>query len=333
MRRLILTLLTVGAAATPAMAQKTTLKFAVFTPEKERTFQQVMKPFAERAMADAKGALDIKLYPNGALGRHPGRQLKMVQDGVADIAWIIPAYTPGRFPDNAVFELPNIIQTSKEGSIAAWRMLQKGMLRGYEKYTVIGLFTTSPYTIHMGEKVTSMADLKGKKIRAVGPAMVSSIKAIGAAPEAMPFTKIVESISRGVINGTTAHPIALHDFGVAKVAQHHYFGRLGTINLAIVMNRKKYDGLPAAAKAAIDKYRGEALSVAFGDMSDKRNAELKKIWAKDPKHTVVEPSAADAKKWDEALSPVVRAWVKNHPNGDKLLGALRAELASIRSGK
>ena len=160
--------------------------------------------------------------------------------------------------------------------MAAWRLLKKGMLRGYDKYYVIALFTTAPYTIHTRNKIGGMADLKGLKIRAVGPAMVSSIKAIGAAPEAMPFTKIVEALSRGVIDGTTAHPIALHDFGVAKVAKHHYFGRLGTVNLAIVMNKKKYDRLPAAAKAAIDKYRGEALSVAFGDISDSRNAELKR---------------------------------------------------------
>ena len=333
MRRVILALPLVAATVLPASAQQTTIKFAVFTPERERTFQVVMKPFAQQVMAASKGTLKIKLYPNGALGRHPGRQLKMVQDGVADIGWIIPAYTPGRFPDNSVFELPNIIRNSKEGSVAAWRLLKKGMLRGYDKYYVIALFTTAPYTIHMREKVGSMADLKGRKIRAVGPAMVSSIKAIGAAPEAMPFTKIVEAISRGVINGTTAHPIALHDFGVAKVAKHHYFGQLGTVNLAIVMNKKKFNSLPAAAKAAIEKYRGEAMSVAFGDMSDSRNAELKKIWAKDGQRSVVDPSAADAKKWDAALAPVVKAWVKKHPNGAKLLAALKAELAAIRAGK
>ncbi len=333
MRRLILALPLMAVMAVPAAAQKSTIKFAVFTPERERTFQVVMKPFAQRVMAASKGTLTIKLYPNGALGRHPGRQLKMVQDGVADIGWIIPAYTPGRFPDNSVFELPNIIRNSREGSIAAWRLLQKGMLRGYSKYYVIALFTTSPYTIHMGKKISSMADLKGKKIRAVGPAMVSSIKAIGAAPEAMPFTKIVESISRGVIDGTTAHPIALHDFGVAKVAKHHFFARLGTINLAIVMNKKKFNSLPAAAKAAIEKYRGEALSAAFGDMSDKRNAELKGIWKKDSKRTVVDPSPSDQKKWDAALAPIAAAWAKKHPNGAKLLAALKSELAAIRAGK
>ena len=118
MRRALLVLPVLAATALPAAAQKTTLKFAVSRPSASARSQVVMKPFAEQVMAASKGTLDIKLYPNGALGRHPGRQLKMVQDGVADIAWIIPAYTPGRFPDNSVFELPNIIRNSKE---ARWR--------------------------------------------------------------------------------------------------------------------------------------------------------------------------------------------------------------------
>lgn len=322
-----------AAALGQAAAEKTTLKFAVFTPEKEMTFQVVMKPWAERVMKDAKGTLQVQLFPNGALGRHPGKQLKMVQDGVADIAWVIPAYTPGRFPDNSVFELPALIDTSKEGSVAAWRLYKKGLLRGYEDYYVIGLFTTSPYTIHTKEKLTSMAQLQGKKIRAVGPAMVASIKALGAAPEPMPFTKIVEAISRGRIDGTTAHPIALFDFGVSKVTSSHYFGTLGTVNLAIMMNRKKYEALPAAAKAAIDKHSGEALSVAFGNMSDNRNAELQKMWAKENKRTVTVPSAAEKAKWDAALAPVIGDWEGKHPKGKALLTALKAELANIRAGK
>ena len=166
---------------TPAVAQKkTVLKFAIFTPSKEMTFLKVMRPFAQRVMADSQGTLEIKLFPNGGLGRHPAKQLKMVQDGVADIAWVIPAYTPGRFVDNAVFELPNIIQTSTEGSVAAWRMLQKGMLRGYGGFHMIALFTSGPYTFHTNFKVTKPGDLLGKKIRAVGPNMVASVKAIGA---------------------------------------------------------------------------------------------------------------------------------------------------------
>src|SRR5688572_1681445 len=71
------------------------LKFAIFTPENEMTNQVVFKPWAERVTKDSGGALEIQSFPNGALGRNPGLQAKLLQDGVADIAFVIPSYTPG----------------------------------------------------------------------------------------------------------------------------------------------------------------------------------------------------------------------------------------------
>ena len=111
--------------ASGAQAQEK-LKFAVFTPDAEMTHQIVMKPWAEKVNRDSGGTLDIQTFPNGALGRNPGLQTKMLQDGVADIAWVIPSYTPGVYLDDDVFELPNVIQNSVEGSVAAWRLLQEG---------------------------------------------------------------------------------------------------------------------------------------------------------------------------------------------------------------
>lgn len=309
------------------------LKFAVFTPDAELTHQIVMKPWAARVNKDAGGAVQIDTFPNGALGRNPGLQTKMLNDGIADIAWVIPSYTPGVYLDDDVFELPNIIQNSVEGSVAAWRLLQKGMLRGYDQYYMIGLFTSSPYTFHTNYKVTKGADLKGKKIRGVGAISTESIKALGAVPEGMPFTQLVEAISRGVIDGTTGHPIAVFDFGVHRVTTSHYLGRIGSVTLGIFMSKKKFDSLPAPAKAAIEKHRGESLSRAFGKMSEDRNAELIGEWKKDSKRTVTEPDKADAAAWDKMLSPVVAAWEAKDARNKALLAALRQELANVRAGK
>jgi TRAP-type C4-dicarboxylate transport system substrate-binding protein len=321
-----LAVLTAGAAA------QEKLKFAVFTPDSEMTHQIVMKPWAARVNADSAGTLQVETFPNGALGRNPGLQTKMLQDGVADIAWVIPSYTPGVYLDDDVFELPNIIQDSTEGSVAAWRLLQKGMLRGYDQYYMIGLFTTSPYTFHTNYKATKAEDLKGKKIRGVGAISTASIKALGAVPEGMPFTQLVEAISRGVIDGTTGHPIAIYDFGVVRVANNHFLGKIGTVTLGIFMNKKKFESLPAPAKAAIEKHRGEALSRAFGKMSEDRNAELIAEWKKDPKRTVTEPGKEAVAAWDKALAQVVSEWEARDPRNKALLAELRAQLAKIRAG-
>ena len=123
----------------------------------------------EKVNKESGGTLEIQTFPNGALGRNPGLQTKMLQDGVADIAWVIPSYTPGVYLDDDVFELPNVIQNSTEGSVAAWRLLQKGMLRGYEQYYMIGLFAiVALHVPHQLSRCRKPEDLQGKKIRAVG---------------------------------------------------------------------------------------------------------------------------------------------------------------------
>jgi TRAP-type C4-dicarboxylate transport system substrate-binding protein len=306
------------------------LKFAVFTPDAEMTHQVVMKPWVERVNKDSNGTLEIQTFPNGALGRNPGLQTKMLQDGVADIAWVIPSYTPGVYLDDDVFELPNVIQDSTEGSLAAWRLLQKSILRGYEQYYMIALFTSSPYTFHTNYPVKKADDLKGKKIRVVGTVSTDAIRALGAVPEGMPVTQIVEAMSRGVIDGTTGHPIAISDFGISRVASSHYLGKIGTVTLGIFMNKAKFESLPAAAKAAIEKHRGEALSRAFGKMSEDRNSELIGEWKKDPKRSVTEPSKEQSAAWDKALEPMLVGWEAKDARNKALAAALRQDLASGR---
>jgi TRAP-type C4-dicarboxylate transport system substrate-binding protein len=317
--------------ASSAQAQ-VKLKFAVFTPDAEMTHQVIMKPWAEKVNKESGGTLDIQTFANGALGRNPGLQTKMIQDGVADIAWVIPSYTPGVYLDDDVFELPNIIQNSVEGSVAAWRMLQKGMLRGYDQYYMIGLFVSSPYTFHTNFPVRKAEDLKGKKIRVVGSLSTEAVKAIGAVPEGMPFTQIVEAISRGVIDGTTGHPIAVSDFGISRVANNHFLGKIGTVTLGIFMSKSKFESLPPQAKAAIENNRGEALSRAFGKMSEDRNAELIAEWKKDPKRLVTEPNAEQNAAWDKMLAPVVSGWEAKDARNKNLADTMRKELVAARAG-
>jgi TRAP-type C4-dicarboxylate transport system substrate-binding protein len=334
MHKALLTAASIAAlsVASSAGAQEK-LKFAVFTPEAEMTYQVVMKPWAERVNKDSGGTLDIQTFPNGALGRNPALQSKMLQDGVADIAWVIPSYTPGVYLDDDVFELPNIIQNSIEGSLASWHLLQAGKLRGYDQYYMIGLFTTSPYTFHTNFPVRKAEDLRGKKIRAVGTVSTEAVKALGAVPEGMPFPQLPEAISRGVIDGTTGHPIAVYDFGVSRVTNSHFLGKIGTVTLGIFMNKARFEKLPAPARAAIEKHRGEALSRAFGKMSEDRNDELIAEWQKDPKRIVTVRTPDQTAEWDKILEPVVAGWEAKDARNKALLSTMRQDLATTRASR
>ena len=82
-----------------AEAQQIKLKFSSFEPPTAALTARVMTPWAAEVSKASGGNLQIDMYPGGILGRNPLTQLKLVQDGVADIAWIVLAYTPGRFDD------------------------------------------------------------------------------------------------------------------------------------------------------------------------------------------------------------------------------------------
>mgnify|MGYP000960663738 CR=1 FL=1 len=239
-----------GASAL-AQAQATKLKFAVFSPDGERLYNTVMKPFVESVNKASNGTVEIELYPNGALGRAPRDQAQMVLDGVADIGFIVPPFTPGRFPDSEVLELPGLFEDLAEGTRVYTRLVEKNLLRDYGDYVPIAMWSTPPFSLHANQPIAAIRDLKGKKVRGSGVIQIESLKSLGAVPLGMPPTEVPEALSRRTIDASTSQPAVLFDFGLDRVTSHHYFIRLGTVPLAVVMNRKKFDSLAAAGQQAI----------------------------------------------------------------------------------
>ena len=329
----IATLVMMLGLAPAAQAQVQKFKFSVFTPDKEQTFITTMKPFAEAVNKESGGTCEIDLFPNGALGRSPVQQAQMVLDGVADIAWVIASYTPGRFQENEVLELPGLFTNLVEGTQVFTRLVTSGQLKGYDDFFPIGLFATAPYSIHTRFPVTSAADLKGKKIRTAGAIEGAAIKALGAVPVGLPVTEIAEAVGRGTIDGTSSHPSPLFDFGIDRVTNNHFFTRLGIVPLAILMNRKKFEGAPKQCQDAIRKYSGACTAARFNEGIGSYNDSLVKKLQADPKRKVVMPSAAEIDAMSKTMKPVVDEWLAKSPRNQELYKMVEAELVKVRAGR
>ncbi|HWE15964.1 MAG TPA: TRAP transporter substrate-binding protein [Hyphomicrobiaceae bacterium] len=317
-----------------APAQEVTLKLSAFIPPQAPTFAQVIKPWAEAVNAEGKGVIKIDTFPGGVLGGNPGLQPKMVVDGIADIALVIPAYSPGRFPDNDVMELPSMAQNSTESSIAIYRLYQRQLLRGYEDFYVVMLGTTNPYAIHTRRPVKTFADVKGMKLRAGGPVASASLRALGVAPVGMPITQVAENVSRGLLDGTGGDWDVMYSFRIIETANHHYMASvLGTVPVAILMSRKVYEALPEKARSIINKHSGEPMSRRFGAVHDgiQKAKHAETVAAAD--HTMVFPPAAELAQLEKILASVTESWEKDHPNGRVLAAALKEELAKVRAGQ
>ncbi|OGA43527.1 MAG: hypothetical protein A3G25_19385 [Betaproteobacteria bacterium RIFCSPLOWO2_12_FULL_63_13] len=325
--------LVIAAAAlinAPMANAQVTLKLAFFGTGKDPTYSDVIAPWIDEVNKKGQGIIKIDGFPGGALGRNPRLQVKLIDDGVVDMAWVVPAYTPGRFPDNDVMELPGVFNDVRESSLVFHRLHAKGLLRGYDNYYAVLLSTTHPYSIHTVEPVNKIADLKGMKLRAGGPVAGASMRALGVVPVGMPVTAIAENISKGILQGTAAEWNVMYAFRIIDVAKNHFMARLGTVPLSVLFNKKRFDALPQQAKDIIRSTSGEILTKKFGDVhfaiQGKRTETTKKTAA----HKIIIPSPEVQKNWDATLKPVVDNWVKTHPKGTTLYNAVLAELKAIR---
>jgi TRAP-type C4-dicarboxylate transport system substrate-binding protein len=135
-----------------AGSAQTTLKFGAFVQEKGVSGRYVLTPFSRAVTDYSKGEARVEIFYEGKLGGTPFEQYQMIVDGRADIGYVPDLYAPDRFPDNSIFQLPNLLSSAREGSIAMWRMYEQGHLRGFEDVKVVGLYMTDPFSCIFGRR-------------------------------------------------------------------------------------------------------------------------------------------------------------------------------------
>jgi TRAP-type C4-dicarboxylate transport system substrate-binding protein len=316
-----------------AQAQTQKLKFSSFEPPTAALTSRVMAPWAEEVSKSSRGQLQIDMYAGGALGKNPLQQLKLVQDGVADIAWIIPGYTPGRFEDTDVVALPFATENATEASVALWRMFARGELGGFDDLKVLALAATPPVKIHATVPIRGVGDVKGKKVRATGDVLVRAVERLGGVPVTLGGGQVAEALSRGVVDVTLNNWGFVADFKVNEVASHHLSVPMGNVAVMIAMRKSSFDQLPADARTAIEKSSGEVLSQKLGREFDRIESEYAERVAKSGKNSVVEPTAAEREAWKSAVEPVIVDWRKARTKNEELLRSFTSELGKVRSNQ
>jgi TRAP-type C4-dicarboxylate transport system substrate-binding protein len=333
------TLATLGALATLALpalrtraAEPARLKFSSFEPPQANITANVLAPFAREAAAASGGTLQIDLYAGGTLGRNPTQQLKLVGDGIADIAWVVLPYTPGRFDDTEVVGLPFVTQHASEASLALHRLHTAGALVGFEGLKMLALAATPPVVIHANKPVHLPADLKGRRVRVSGEHLTRVIEALGGAPVQLGGGQIAEALSRGVVDMTLNNWGFVGDFKVNEVSSQHLDVPLGAVAVGVVMRQDRYDALPREARAALDRFGGEALARRLGAAFDRQEKEVRERVGRSGRNQVIAPSAAERAEWQRTIEPVNLAWRHARPRNERTWQAFAAQLERVRAG-
>jgi len=315
-----------------ATAEPILLKFSYYSSDREVIYLSAVKPFIDSVNAAANGLIEIDPFTSGSLGKSYAGQAKLVLDGVADFAFANPGLTPERFPDDTVMELPGLFRDVREASIVYTRLVASGALRGYDDFFVVGAIAGGPQSLHTRTPISSLADLRGKKIRASNRTEGLVLDALGMSAAVLPINATADAISRGDIDGATVPPSMLVNFGISRVTSYHYFLHLGFAPLVVLMNKKKFDSLPKAAQDIIRKFSGDGFAARFAETfvadDDRVMGQLKS----DPKRTVIFPSSRDFDTAQAVFQSVIDEWAAKSPHNRQLLTIVETEIAKLRSG-
>ena len=314
-----------------AVAEPIKLKLSYFTSDTEVIYRSAVRPFVDSVNAAGNGVLEINVYASGALGNSYAGQMQLVLDNVADIAFVNPALTPEEFPDDGVLELPGLFRDVREASLVYTHLVASGVLRGYDDFIVIGALAGGPQNINMRMPISSLRDLQGKKVRAANRTEVASLEALGMSATIIPINQTAEAIGRGTVDGATGPAAIMSNFGIARVTSCRYLIRMGFPPLALLMNKNKFDSLPAADQDIIRKFSGEWLAARYAEAFEAANELVTQQFESDSRRTTVLPSQADLDGAQAVFDVQIKDWQARNPRNIELLGAVETELGKLRS--
>ncbi len=322
--------LAVGAAlsASTAAAETVTLRMANWLPPVHHLYKSMEEWIAEVDKASG-GTLKINL-DKAPLAKPPG-QYDLAKNGVADLAYHVLAYTPGRFTIARGSELPFLSPSAEVGSAALWDWYMRNVgTKEFDDIKLVTLWIHGPGLVHTKKEITTLEDLVGVKLR-VGGGGVAMSKALGAVPVAMSATKAHESLQRGTTDGALFPWEAIFGFKLTKLVKYHLEipGGLYATPFALIMNKAKYESLSAEHRAVIDNVGGAFGAAFVGKRWDEADDKGRGV-ARDNGNVIQTIADAELERWRDKISFMNGDWIKKANDagydGKALLSDLRATM-------
>jgi TRAP-type C4-dicarboxylate transport system substrate-binding protein len=229
------------------------LKLSHFAPASHNHHLNVIVPWAQEVKRRTGGRVEITVFPSASLCK-PTLQYECARGGIADIAWGVPGWTPNRFPMTSVIELPFMHRTAATGSQMLADLWARYLSREYDDIHVLAMNVHPAGHIHTSTRlIRTLEDFRGMKIRTPTAVVGDMFDMLGAIKVGMPATQIYEAMSQRTVDGFGMPFEALPPFRLHEVSRYHTEIGMYTTAFALMMNKPKYDSLPADIRAVLDE--------------------------------------------------------------------------------
>jgi len=324
--------LTLASLSGAAQAADVTIRIGHLSPEDpfeshSGTRTAVFKSLVETASG---GAIEVKLFPNGQLGKD-NEVIQQVRDGIVESCISSSGGVAQHYPLTGVFDIPfafpNIAVATKV--IDKDSSFGKKFVADLESKTglkVAGLIDSGGFFAFTNSKrpIKTVDDMKGLKIRTMTlPTHMAMVDSIGGQATPLPWAEVYTSLQTGVADGQM-NPVPIIAFAKFDEVQKY----LSITNHVITpyfwfFNKGFYDGLSAEHKSIVDwaSFVATDAGRAMSRVIEASERGLPKLAAKMEVNAV---SPAEQAKFAAAAQPAVRKLIaeKYGAEGTEMLNAM-----------
>jgi tripartite ATP-independent transporter DctP family solute receptor len=248
-------------AAGSAQAQEKLRIAGNFAPDHSSSI--AMQQFKKDVEAASKGGLVIEVFDNMQLGG-AAENVSQTRSGTIHMTWVGMAFLSRTVPELEAVSLPFMfpnrqiaykVMDGAVGDLIESKMADKG-------FVSLGFMELGARQVTNSVRpIKTMADLKGMKIRMQpNETHLATFRALGANPLAMDIKEVYSAMEQKVIDGHE-NPYALILTSRFNEVQKHLSNTAHFFDfIAVVANKKKFDGLSAEHKKIVQTAMTNAIA-------------------------------------------------------------------------
>jgi TRAP-type C4-dicarboxylate transport system substrate-binding protein len=247
-----------------AQAQTTKLRVAGNFVAAGLLQQHKEQPFFENFSKSTGLPIEIDYKPMDVVGVKDVDGLRVIKSGLFDVVALRLAQASR---DDPTLLGPDIVGLSTDYDTArkvwdSWRGPLDQRLQERHGAKLLAAYPFGPQILFCKGAFTSLADMKGKKVRVSDQVLAKFIEKIGGIPVTLAFGETQQSLERGVTDCAITGPSSANSAGWPEVTTHVMPIGFQVHHVAFAINLAKWKALPADQQvkvaAAFSKFEADA---------------------------------------------------------------------------
>ena len=321
-------------ALTAAEAKE--LRYNLFVPANTIEAKE-LDAFFKEVKEKTGGSLTGKVFPGGQLLTGPA-SLKGVGDGVADVGFVAPQFSPGELPhtntmpDMVAFTVDPMATMSAANEVIMTQCPECTKEWADRNLVFLGGHTGTPWELMCTKPAATVGDLKGRKVRVPGGAATRLAEALGLVGVNMTPTEAAQGLAGGQIDCVVGATSWMRDYSFWDSAKSVINADLGlSAGLGtFVFNIKSWKGLSQKEQQVLMDLIPKYVTLMTQDYINREAEVRKQAEAKGVTFTKPDPTTAAAiAKYRKTDIPNIAAQLKKRgvKNPNRIIDAYNESLA------